>query len=352
MVYFLLIHPRGLLLAVALLVVTTAAARPKPKAPASPANIPHLEMDGGRQLYFERNFTSQREVKPKRGFWTKLVDAAIGEPEYRNMVRPYSATTDSHDRVLITDPGAYGVHVFDFEQQKYKFISHTEGKDTLQAPQCVAVDKRDNIYVTDAESGKVFLFGANGKFQRTLGSLKGGEGFFKRPTGIAVDSEAQRIYVTDTWRDKIFVLDMQGNVLQSIGKRGDKDGEFNFPTEVRLDGSDLIVVDAMNFRIQVLDRSGAFRYAIGGAGDGLGHIFRPKGIGIDSEGHIYIADAFYNNVQVFDRQGQLLYYFGKDAGIGDFLLPAGLAIDHNDRIYVVDSYHRRGQVFRYVGGVK
>jgi len=51
--------------------------------------------------------------------------------------------------------------------------------------------------------------------------LKGGEGYFKRPTGIAaVDSAAQRIYVTDTLRDKIFVLDMQGHVLQSIGKHG------------------------------------------------------------------------------------------------------------------------------------
>ncbi len=54
-----------------------------------------------------------------------------------------------------------------------------------------------------------------------IGSLKGGEGYFKRPTGIAVDSAAQRIYVTDTLRDKIFVLDMQGNILQTIGKKGD-----------------------------------------------------------------------------------------------------------------------------------
>jgi DNA-binding beta-propeller fold protein YncE len=57
-----------------------------------------------------------------------------------------------------------------------------------------------------------------GKFLRAIGSLKGGEGYFKRPTGIAVDSAAQRIYVTDTLRDQVFVLDMQGNVLQTIGK--------------------------------------------------------------------------------------------------------------------------------------
>ena len=190
----------------------------------------------------------------------------------------------------------------------------------------------------------------NGKFQRTIGSLKGGEGFFKRPTGIAVDSAAQRIYITDTLRNKIFITDMQGSVLQTIGKNGTGNGEFNYPTELRLYGDSLVVVDAMNFRVQVLDRSGAFRYSIGKIGDGTGWMFRPKGIGFDSEGHLYVADAAWGVVQVFNREGQLLYYFGqKGSGLGEFQLPTGLQIDSTDHIYVVDSYNRRVQVFRYEG---
>ena len=144
----------------------------------------------------------------------------------------------------------------------------------------------------------------SGKFRRVIGSLKGGEGYFKRPTGIAVDSAAQRIYVTDTLRNKIYMMDMQGNVLQTIGKTGTADGEFNYPTELRLHGNDLAVVDAMNFRVQVLDRSGTFRYAIGKIGDGAGWMFRPKGIGFDSESHLYVVDGQWGVVQVFDEQGQ------------------------------------------------
>jgi len=324
-------------------------ARPRAKTPAA-ADAPYLEMDGGRRLQFERSFQSEREVKTKRGFWTKLIDFAAGAPEYKSLVRPYSLASDSRERIILTDPGASGVHIFDFAQQKYKFITHLDGKDEMRAPMCVTVDKQDNIYVTDSEAGKIFVFGANGKFQRAIGSLRGGEGFFKRPTGIAVDADAQRIFVADTWRDKIYVLDMQGSVLQTIGKRGEGNGEFNFPTELRLDGPDLIVVDAMNFRIQVLDRAGGFRYAIGRPGEGGGDLYRPKGVGLDSEGHLYVADAFYNIVQVFDGEGRLLYYFGKDAGVGDFMLPAGLAVDRSDRIYVVDSYRRRVEVFQYLGG--
>jgi DNA-binding beta-propeller fold protein YncE len=55
-------------------------------------------------------------------------------------------------------------------------------------------------------------------------------------------------------------------------------------------------------------------------------------------------------VQVFNEQGQLLYYFGgRGTGAEQFQLPAGLQIDKHDRIYVVDSFNRRVQVFHYYG---
>jgi DNA-binding beta-propeller fold protein YncE len=342
MVHFLLKSVPPILV---LLAVAPASARTRPKALPT-IEVPALLMDGGRRLIFEGNLSSEREVLGKRSFWTKLKDAVAGEPAYHSMVRPYGIAIDSRGRIIVTDPGSSGVHVFDFARQKYKFLSRPDGDKVLRSPQCVAVDGRDNIYVTDSESGQIFVFGPDGKFQRVIGALEGGEGIFKHPVGIAVDSEAQRIYVSDAWRNKIFVLDMKGSVLETIGKSGRGNGEFNFPTELHLDGQDLIVVDAMNFRVQVLDRSGGFRYALStqqGA-----DLFRPKGVSADSEGHIYLADAFHNIVQVFDREDHLLYYFGRSSGVGDFDLPGGLAIDSSDRILVVDSYHRRVQMFRYI----
>ena len=224
------------------------------KAAAVPANVPDLLLEGGRKLVYERNFSWEREVKPKKGFWARLVDVVAGAPEYHRMMRPYSVVTDSRGRIIVTDPDAFGIHIFDFAQQKYKFISrHEKGNNSLLAPQCVAVDAKDNIYVTDSQSGKIFVFDANGKYEHMIGALKYGEGIFKRPTGIAIDSAAERIYITDTLRNKIYVMDMKGSVVQTIGKPGAGEGEFNFPTELRLDGNNLIVVDAMNFRVQVLD---------------------------------------------------------------------------------------------------
>ncbi|PYX80237.1 MAG: hypothetical protein DMG70_24685 [Acidobacteria bacterium] len=340
----------GNLCAIAALVLTvqglsTAASHPNKEMP--PVNVPELALSGGRSLRYERSFASDRDVKLKRGFWTRVLDLVAGPPEVHNLVRPYSVAVDSRGRVIVTDPGIPAVHVFDFARQKYKFIFR-DGKESFRAPQCVAVDSHDNFYVTDSEAGKIFVFDADSNFRRAIGSLKGGEGFFKRPTGIAIDDAAQRIYVTDTVRQKIFVLDIEGSVLKTIGTNGAAGGEFNFPTELKLVDHELYVVDAMNFRIQILDLEGHVRTVLGGADPENLNFFRPKGIAIDSERNLYVVDGLGDMVHVFDREGRLLYYFGgSGTGPEEFQLPAGLFINRDDQIYVVDSFNRRIQVLRY-----
>lgn len=332
------------------LFVSPLAAAP-PSVKNAQREMWEMSLDGGRKLTWERSFTSEHEVKPNRGFWNKVVDVIAGEPDYHSLVRPYGIVSDSRGRLIVSDPGASGVHIFDFAQRKYKFIQHEgDEKHAMRTPQCIAVDAHDNIYVSDSDAGVVFVFEPSGKFVRAIGRLKGGEGYFERPTGVAVNSDAGRIYVSDTLRNKIVVLDMQGKVLETFGKRGTGEGEFNFPTELRLVGPNLVVVDAMNFRVQVFDRNGVFQYAIGNPGDNPGAFFRPKGVAVDSEGDLYVVDASYGVVQVFNRQGQLLYYFGAEGThAGEFQFPAGLFIDREDHVFVVDSFNRRIQQFQYVG---
>ncbi|HDO35626.1 MAG TPA: 6-bladed beta-propeller [Nitrospirae bacterium] len=88
----------------------------------------------------------------------------------------------------------------------------------------------------------------------------------------------------------------------------------------------------------------------GQIGDIPGKFARPKGIAVDSEGHIYVVDAAFNNVQIFNEKGRLLLFFGEmGVGPGKFWLPAGMYIDKNDKIYVADQYNRRIDIFQYLG---
>jgi DNA-binding beta-propeller fold protein YncE len=181
-------------------------------------------------------------------------------------------------------------------------------------------------------------------------SLRGGEGYFKRATGIAIDRATQHVYVTDTLRDRVYILEADGKVLKSFGQHGENNGEFNFPTELLVKNGVVAVVDAMNFRVQTFDPKGNFQSTFGNIGDSEETLFRPKGIGLDSENHIYLVEGLSGTVRVFDREGQLLYFFGRRGrGLGEFQLPAGLFIDQRDRVFVVDSYNRRVQVFQYHG---
>ena len=141
MVQLLLAEARGrslrpaLQVACAVLLLLTPALASR-QAKVADVNPPDLLLEGGRKLSYERSFSSEREVKPKRGFWNKVLDVVAGEPNFHFLVRPYSVITDSRGRIIVTDPGAHGIHIFDFTQQKYKFISrkeNTEGSDALSA---------------------------------------------------------------------------------------------------------------------------------------------------------------------------------------------------------------------------
>ena len=47
----------------------------------------------------------------------------------------------------------------------------------------------------------------------------------------------------------------------------------------------------MNFRVQVFDKDERFYSKFGRHGDASGDFSNPKGIAVDSEGHIFVVDA-------------------------------------------------------------
>ena len=256
------------------------------------------------------------------------------------MIRPYSIAVDG-DVIAVVDPGARVLHYFDLNKKKYKRITGA-GDDLFLSPIGVAIGG-DQIYLSDSSSGKVYALDHKGRHLFTIEDAD-------RPTGLAFEKKTSRLYVADTLGSRIYAYDQRGKRLFSFGKRGKGAGEFNYPTHLFLKGDTLIVNDTMNFRVQAFDLQGNHLFSLGKHGDGSGEMAQPKGVGIDSEGHIYVADALSDRVQIFDTEGRFLLAFGNSGNAaGEFWLPAGLFITR-DRIYVADSYNRRVQVFQFLGG--
>jgi len=66
------------------------------------------------------------------------------------------------------------------------------------------------------------------------------------------------------------------------------------------------------------------------------------------DGTLFVGDAAFGNVQMFDPSGALLFFFGETGTeAGQFLMPRNLFMDENQRLYVADPYNNRVQVFQY-----
>ena len=72
----------------------------------------------------------------------------------------------------------------------------------------------------------------------------------------------------------------------------------------------------MNYRVEIFDADGKFISQFGRHCDGCGCFAHPKGIAVDSDGHIWVADPMLDLLQAFNREGQLLAFIG---GHGDLL---------------------------------
>jgi hypothetical protein len=86
-------------------------------------------------------------------------------------------------------------------------------------------------------------------------------------------------------------------------------------------------MDVMRNRLQKFTSDGQFVSAMGSLGDHVGAFARPKHIAVDSDGMIYVVDAAFQNVQMFDPEFRTLMHFGT---LGDFPgamnLPVGVSV--------------------------
>ncbi len=72
-----------------------------------------------------------------------------------------------------------------------------------------------------------------------------------------------------------------------------------------------------------------------------------KGVAVDRHNRVFVTDAAFSNVQVFDAEGRLLMFFSSlGYGEGQLLQPLGITATPQGDILVADRYNRRIQVFR------
>ena len=183
---------------------------------------------------------------------------------------------------------------------------------------------------------------------------------FNNPIGMVFDS-AGNLYVADSGNNKIQKINTSGEVSTFAGSdQGFANGQgtnakFNEPRGITIDSDgNLYVADTGNFTIRKITPGGyvsTFAGSISGFANGprLEAQFRaPVAIAIDSAGNFYICDSQNCLIQKIDTSGQVTTFAGSTQGFEDgssdvakFYSPIGITIDSDDNLYVADFNNHR-----------
>ena len=260
-------------------------------------------------------------------------------------------------------------------------ISATEA--SLNWPTGVAVDAQGDVYIADSYNNLIRKVGSDGLITTIAGSGRI-FGFFEEPDeqdvgdggpatdakldwpiGVTVDSEGN-VYVADVGHNRVRKLTRMGTeyiitTLAGTGDESDEDGDgdigdggpasdaqLDAPRGVAVDEEGYVyVADTGNNRIRRIGPDGVITTIAGDESTMGAQLSVPRGIAIDAGGNLYVADTGNNQVHRLD-DGILTTIAGA-AGLGDggpannarLLEPKGIALLQDGTVYITDSGNNR-----------
>jgi DNA-binding beta-propeller fold protein YncE len=214
-----------------------------------------------------------------------------------------------------------------------------DGRSVWVAERCGATSCAGKI------DDSVLHFDSSGKLIKSFGS-----GMFLFPHGIAIDKD-DNVWITDgqSANGKGFTVvkfSPDGKVLMTL------DYTFNQPNDVAIaPNGDIFVAEGhtpMMGSAQILkfNKDGKFLMKWGKHGSAPGEFEVPHTLAFDSRGRLFVGDRANNRIQIFDQDGKYLDQWKQ------FSRPSGMYIDKNDILYVTDSESTDKEGYGYNPGWK
>ena len=220
----------------------------------------------------------------------------------------------------------------------------------LNEPFGVALDGDGNVYIADISNARIRkVEAATGTISTIAGTGERGSGGdggpatdaqLDGPHGVAFDA-ADNLYIADAWSKRIRKVDAATGIISTIAGTGERDyggdggpatqAHLNHPRGVAVDGDgNIYIADDDNHRIRKVDAGTGIISTIAGTGDqdygGDGgpatqaHLSHPQGVAVDGDGNVYIADTDNNRVRKVDAATGTISTIagtGEEGGGGD-----------------------------------
>lgn len=234
-------------------------------------------------------------------------------------------------------------------------------------PQGMAADAQGNLFVADqfnhvirkiATDGTVSTFCGNGTLGHVDGDAATAE--FYSPNSIAIDAQ-NNLYVTDEGSNIIVKITPAGvaTTIAGLGVAGYANSAsplkaaFSSPKGIAIDAQgNLYIADSGNNRIRKISASGVVSTL---AGSGTAAIYdavgtdasfnHPSGVAFDSKGTLYVADTYnYAIRKVSVSDGTTTLFMGWPTQTTVVGQPGNITFDASDNLYIADL---TGRVLKY-----
>lgn len=284
-----------------------------PKAPDPP------------RIQFLTKISSAADIEKKQ---SKFSEMLIGKQSVNGLIKPYGIFV-KNAKLYICDNFIGGLEIIDFEKKKMQKFAPA-GAGSLRLPINCFVDEKNYLYVADAKLQQVLVYNEKGGFIIGIGEK---EKF--RPTDVNVYDN--KIFITNALNSQVCVYsrDTLGKLLYTIPRKDDEVAlPICMPVNITISKGKVYVADFGCSQIKIYNTEGVFIDTIGASGNVPGTFSKLKGVAVDSEGIVYAVDAAFDNVQMFNKEKELLMDFGGHfEGDGGLILPAKVIIDYDNVKY-------------------
>jgi DNA-binding beta-propeller fold protein YncE len=259
---------------------------------------------------------------------------------------PAAVVVDSKNHeVWVADTGKDIVGVFaDNGVSLFAFGS----EELLRQPQRLAVSPSGELFVVEGKRDRIRRFSYRGEYRGDVPLEK----FREEPSigAIAFDSSGN-LYVSENNSGQIFVYNSSGRLRYQFGGRGIGDGQFLSVTAIAIGQDDgaIYVADQQGIPVQSFDNQGNYLTGWGRHDMGRENFALPSGIAVNSKGYVIVSDELRHDVKTYDRSGHVIQLFGgQGPGLGAFSFPTNISVDAEDRLYVAERGNKRVQIFELV----
>ena len=193
----------------------------------------------------------------------------------------------------------------------------------LNAPRAIAAGLNNDFYIADSRNNRIIHISADGTLLNEWGTFAAIDyfsgpvsaadalkqapiGTFSEPWGVAVGPDGS-VYVSDTWNHRVQKFTADGKPIKIWGQYGQPVPEIP---------------------------------------ESSSSLWGPRGIAVDSLGHVLVADTGNKRIVIFDSNGNYLSEFGTGGfDPGQFDEPVGVAVGPDGTVYITDTWNQRVQSF-------